>query len=167
MFNEITLIGRLGTDPEERVMQNGDKVVSFSFATSDSWKDQATGERKERTEWHRVVVFNQRLVPTIMNYLKKGSQAFLRGKIRTRKWVDASTSVERYVTEVVLDRFDSTLILLGGNSSGERAPALGGSQMFGNDFVSTQASTPQTQASSFKESVGMEDDDIFKDHIPF
>lgn len=118
--NKVILIGNLGKDPEIRTMQSGDKVASFSIATSESWKDKTSGERQERTEWHRIAVFNQGLVNIIERFVKKGSKVYLEGQLETRKWTDQS-GVEKYTTEVVLRPFRGELTMLdsrGGESSG-------------------------------------------------
>jgi single-strand DNA-binding protein len=115
--NKVTLVGNLGKDPEVRRMNNGDAVVLFSVATAETWKDKATGERKERTEWHNVVIFNEGLGKIAENYLKKGSKVYLEGQLQTRKWQDQSGN-DRYSTEVVLQRFRGELVLLG--DKGER-----------------------------------------------
>jgi len=110
--NKVILVGHLGKDPEVRSTQDGRAVASFSLATSQSWKDSATGERKERTEWHRVAVLNDGLVGIVKEYVKKGSRVYLEGQLQTRKWTDQSGS-EKYSTEVVLQRFGGKLVLLG------------------------------------------------------
>ena len=128
--NKVILIGNLGRDPEIRSTQDGTRIANLSVATSESWRDKASGERKERTEWHRVVVFNDRLVDVIEKYLKKGAKVYLEGALQTRKWTDNSGQ-ERYTTEVVLQRYRGELAMLdgrggGGGSSesyGEEAPA--------------------------------------------
>jgi single-strand DNA-binding protein len=127
--NKVILIGNLGRDPEIRSTQDGARIATFSVATSETWRDKATGERKDRTEWHRVVVFNDRLVEVIEKYVKKGAKVYLEGALQTRKWTDNSGQ-ERYTTEVVLGRFRGELTMLdsrggGGESTsyGEEAPA--------------------------------------------
>ena len=126
--NKVILVGNLGRDPEIRSTQDGTRVANLSVATSENWRDKATGERKERTEWHRVVVFNDRLVEVIEKYLKKGAKVYLEGALQTRKWTDNSGQ-ERYSTEVVLQRYRGELTMLdsrgGGDSAGygEGAPA--------------------------------------------
>lgn len=110
-INKVILIGNLGKDPESRRMQNGNPVVNLTIATSESWKDKSSGERKERTEWHRVVIFNEGLCSIAEQYLKKGSKVYLEGALQTRKWTDQS-GVEKYSTEVVLQGFNSTLTML-------------------------------------------------------
>jgi len=126
--NKVILVGNLGRDPEIRSTQDGTRIANLSVATSENWRDKATGERKERTEWHRVVVFNDRLVEVIEKYLKKGAKVYLEGALQTRKWTDNSGQ-ERYSTEVVLQRYRGELTMLdsrgGGDSAGygEGAPA--------------------------------------------
>lgn len=118
--NKVILIGNLGRDPEVRSMQNGGKVANLSLATSDSWRDRQSGERRERTEWHRVVIFDERLVDVAEKYLRKGSKVYLEGELQTRKWQDQSGQ-DRYTTEVVLQRFRSSLTMLdtrGGEGGG-------------------------------------------------
>ncbi len=130
--NKVILIGNLGKDPEVRNAQDGTKIVSFSVATSESWKDKQTGERKDKTEWHRVVLFNDRLGEVAEKYLRKGSKVYVEGALQTRKWTD-SNNVERYSTEVVLSRFRGELTLLdsrgGGDHSVEGDSAGGGSAL--------------------------------------
>ncbi len=110
--NKVILIGNLGRDPEVRTMQNGNKLCNLSVATSDSWKDKQTGERRERTEWHRVVIFDDRLVDVAEKYLTKGAKVYLEGELQTRKWTDQS-GVEKYTTEIILQRFRGRLEMLG------------------------------------------------------
>jgi single-strand DNA-binding protein len=119
--NKVILVGFLGGDPESRPMDNGDSVVTFSVATSESWRDKSSGEKRERTEWHRVVIWNQSLAKVAMQYLKKGSCVYVEGKNQTRKWEDKN-GIERYTTEVVLAPFHSTLALLDRADSGNRPP---------------------------------------------
>lgn len=109
--NKVMLIGNLGKDPEVKTMQNGSKVCNLSIATSESWKDKASGERKEKTEWHRVVVFNENIINVCENYLKKGAKVFVEGQLETRKWTDQS-GAEKYSTEVVLRQFRGELTML-------------------------------------------------------
>jgi len=115
-LNKVMLIGNVGNDPDIKSMPSGDKVANFSVATSESWKDKATGEKKEKTEWHRIVVFNRGLVGVIENYVKKGSKIYIAGKLQTRKWKDKD-GVEKYSTEIVLSGFDGELVLLGGKQA--------------------------------------------------
>ena len=111
--NKVTLVGNLGRDPEVRAMQNGDKIIQLSVATSDRWKDKSTGEQREKTEWHRVVIFNDALGKIAEQYLKKGSTVYLEGQLQTRKWTDQQSGQEKYTTEVVLQRYRGELTLLG------------------------------------------------------
>ncbi|MFQ5786205.1 MAG: single-stranded DNA-binding protein [Alphaproteobacteria bacterium] len=134
--NKVILIGNLGRDPEVRSLSDGSPVVNLSLATSERWTDRASGERRERTEWHRVVLFDERLCDVAQKYLRKGSKVYVEGQLQTRKWTDQQ-GAERYSTEVVLRRFNSTLTMLdsrgegasGGGASGDgggSAPASGG-----------------------------------------
>src|SRR5438128_11109709 len=113
MFNRVTLIGNLGKDPEIRRTQDGKPIANLSIATSETWRDKASGERKEKTEWHRVVCFNEGLCGVIEQYLRKGSQVFIEGKLATRKWTDQS-GVEKYSTEVVMQNFEHKMLMIGG-----------------------------------------------------
>jgi len=123
--NKVILIGNLGADPEIRHTQDGRPIVNLRVATSDSWRDKATGERREKTEWHRVVIFNEGLAKIAEQYLKKGSKLYLEGSLQTRKWEDQSGQ-ERYTTEVVLQGFNSQLTMLDGRRDGEGASGGGG-----------------------------------------
>lgn len=116
--NKVILVGNLGKEPEVRSMQSGDRVASFPIATSERWKDKATGERKEKTEWHKVTIFDERLVEIAEKYLRKGSKVYLEGQLQTRKWNDQNGQ-ERYTTEIVLQRFRGDLTLLDTKSDGE------------------------------------------------
>ncbi len=115
--NKVILVGHLGRDPEVRRMNNGEQLCNLRLATSETWRDKATGERRERTEWHQIVVFNENLVRVAEQYLKKGSKVFIEGQLQTRKWNDQS-GVERYSTEVVLTRFRGELVMLGDAKGG-------------------------------------------------
>jgi len=115
--NKVILVGNLGRDPEIRSTQSGTRIANLSVATSETWRDRASGERKERTEWHRVVIFNDRLVDVVEKYLKKGSKVYLEGALQTRKWTDNSGQ-ERYTTEVVLQNFRGELTMLDGRGGG-------------------------------------------------
>jgi single-strand DNA-binding protein len=123
--NKVILIGNLGRDPEVRFAQDGTKIVNMSVATSETWKDRQTGERRERTEWHRVVIFNERLADVAEQYLRKGSKVYLEGTLQTRKW-QGQDGNDRYTTEVVLPKFRGEMTMLD-SRSGEGAPAGGGS----------------------------------------
>lgn len=144
-LNKVTLIGNLGRDPEIRTTNDGKEIASFSIATSDTWKDKVTGERKEKTEWHRIAVFSEGLVRVIKNYVKKGTKLYIEGQLQTRKWVD-NENKERYTTEIVLQAFNSSLILLDSRSGA------------GDNQAS--AAAPQSAAPSF-------DNSELDDEIPF
>ena len=116
-LNKVSLLGNVGKDPEIRTAQGGDKIANLSIATSETWKDKQTGEKKEKTEWHRVVVFNPGLVGVIESYVSKGSKVYLEGSLQTRKWTDQQ-GVEKYSTEVVLTKFNGTLVLCGDKPGG-------------------------------------------------
>ena len=116
-LNKVLLIGRLGADPEIKQMVNGKNVARLSLATSQTWKDKNTGEKKEKTEWHRVVIFNEGLVNVVQQYLKKGAQIYLEGQLSTRKWKDEQSGQDKYSTEIVLQGFNSTLTMLGNKST--------------------------------------------------
>ena len=111
-LNKVLLIGRLGADPEIKQMNNGKNVARLSLATSDSWKDKNTGEKKEKTEWHRVVIFNEGLVNIVQQYLKKGAQIYIEGQLTTRKWKDEQSGQDKYSTEIILQGYNSTLKML-------------------------------------------------------
>ncbi len=123
--NKVILVGNLGRDPEIRSMQDGNRVANLSLATSETWRDRASGERRERTEWHRVAIFNERLVEVAEKYLRKGSKIYVEGQLQTRKWTDQQ-GVEKYSTEVVLQRFRGELTMLDSRDSGEAAGVGGG-----------------------------------------
>ena len=118
-LNKVLLIGRLGADPEIKQMVNGKSVARLSVATSQSWKDKSTGERKEKTEWHRVVIFNEGLVNVVQQYLKKGANVYIEGALTTRKWKDESSGQDKYSTEVVLQGYNSSLTMLDGRNKSE------------------------------------------------
>ena len=116
--NKVLLIGRLGADPEIKQMVNGKSVARLSLATSQSWKDKNTGEKKEKTEWHRIVVFNEGLVNVVQQYLKKGAQVYIEGQLSTRKWKDEQSGQDKYSTEIIIQGYNSSLTMLGGGSRG-------------------------------------------------
>tara|TARA_B100001079_G_scaffold156452_1_gene134128 strand:- start:42 stop:491 length:450 start_codon:yes stop_codon:yes gene_type:complete len=118
-LNKVLLIGRLGADPEIKQMTNGKNVARLSLATSQNWKDKNTGEKKQKTEWHRVVIFNEGLVNVVQQYLKKGSQVYIEGQLSTRKWKDEQSGQDKYSTEVVIQGYNSSLTMLGGRSENE------------------------------------------------
>lgn len=128
-LNKVMLIGNLGRDPESRSFQNGGKVVSLNIATSESWKDRATGERKEKTEWHSVQIFNENIGRVAEQYLRKGSKVFIEGQLQTRKWQD-KTGQDRYTTEIVIQNFNGALTLLDGRNEGG---ASGGGSGYNQD----------------------------------
>ena len=115
-LNKVLLIGRLGADPEIKQMVNGKNVARLSVATSQSWKDKTSGEKKEKTEWHRVVVFNEGLINVVQQYLKKGAQVYIEGQLSTRKWKDEKSGIDKYSTEIVIQGYNSSLTMLGGGN---------------------------------------------------
>ncbi|HGG05147.1 MAG TPA: single-stranded DNA-binding protein [Aliiroseovarius sp.] len=125
--NKVILIGNLGRDPEVRTFQNGGKVCNLRIATSETWKDRNTGERREKTEWHSVAIFSEGLVRVCEQYLRKGSKVYIEGQLQTRKWQDQSGN-DRYSTEVVLQGFGGTLVMLDGRSGGDSGGYGGGDQ---------------------------------------
>ena len=157
--NKVILVGNLGRDPEIRSTQDGTKVANLSLATSESWRDKNTGERKERTEWHRVVIFNERLVDVIEKYVKKGSKLYIEGALQTRKWTD-NTGAEKYTTEVVLQRFRGELTMLDGARGG--GGGIGGSSP--DDIGSSGSSSGSGGGMGGSRGGGSQDLD---DEIPF
>jgi single-strand DNA-binding protein len=158
--NKVILVGNLGKDPEIRRTQDGRPIANLSVATSETWRDKATGERKEKTEWHRVVIFNEGLCKVAEQYLKKGAKVYIEGQLQTRKWTDQS-GVEKYSTEVVLQGFNSTLTMLdsrGGGGGGGYAAEDGGSD-FGSSGPSS--SPPRRVAAAGARNGDMDDE------IPF
>jgi single-strand DNA-binding protein len=131
--NKVILVGNLGKDPEIRTLNSGDRVANLRIATSESWRDKNSGERKEKTEWHQVVIFNDNLVKVAENYLKKGSTIYIEGALQTRKWTDGQ-GVEKYSTEIVLQKFRGELTMLGGRNQGGDAEEGGYSR--GGDYNS-------------------------------
>jgi single-strand DNA-binding protein len=152
-LNEVNLIGHLGADPEIRRTQDGRPIANFSIATSEQWKDKATGERKEKTDWHRVVVFNEGLCKVVEQYVKKGSQVYISGKLRTRKWTDQG-GVDRYVTEVICEGFKCELGMFGRGNAG--VPPNDGA-----DHDTSREPAPRRAAVSSGRNSDMDDD------IPF
>ncbi len=161
--NKVILVGNLGRDPEVRAMQSGDKVVNLSVATSESWKDKTTGERKEKSEWHRVVIFNQGIAKVAESYLKKGAKVYIEGQLETRKWTDQS-GVEKYSTEVVLRPYRGELTMLDtrGDSGSMGASSGGGFQ--DNSAPSYEDSSQDFQPK--QKAVNAPVDDM-EDEIPF
>ncbi len=150
--NKVILVGNLGNDPDVRTMQSGDKVANLSIATSESWKDKTSGEKQERTQWHRVVIFNQGLVTIAERYLKKGAKVYLEGQLETRKYTDKDGS-EKYTTEVVLRPFRGELTML--DSRG------GGREAMNDSAPSSYEAAPARAAAGGKSA------DAFEDEIPF
>ena len=148
-LNKVQLIGRLGADPEIKQMVNGKNVARLSVATSQNWKDKSTGERKEKTEWHRVVIFNEGLVNIVEEYLKKGANVYLEGQLSTRKWRDEKSGQDKYSTEIVLQGYNSSLTMLGGKTQSNNS----------NQTSETKSSLPNDEMSQ----VGSDLDD----EIPF
>ena len=122
-LNKVLLIGRLGADPEIKQMVNGKSVARLSLATSQSWKDKNSGEKKEKTEWHRIVVFNEGLVNVVQQYLKKGAQIYVEGQLTTRKWKDEQSGQDKYSTEIVIQGYNSSLTMLGGSNQANNIPS--------------------------------------------
>ena len=148
-LNKVQLIGRLGADPEIKQMVNGKNVARLCVATSQSWKDKSTGERKEKTEWHRVVIFNEGLVNIVQQYLKKGANVYLEGQLSTRKWKDEKSGQDKYSTEVVLQGYNSSLTMLGGKNNPNNS----------NEASQEKSSLPNDQMS--------QDNSDLDDEIPF
>ena len=157
-INKVLLIGNVGRDPEIRTVNNGGEIALFSLATTDSWKDKSTGEKKDKTEWHRIVVYNSGLVGIVKNYVKKGSKLYIEGSLQTRKWVD-NQGVERQITEVVLQGYNCNIQMLDSKPNGNSSGDYGYSESF--DSVNTQEPTPD--ATSSKEFI----EDVIDDDIPF
>jgi single-strand DNA-binding protein len=151
--NKVILVGNVGQDPELRATTDGKEIANFSIATTESWKDKNTGEKKEKTEWHRVVVFSQGLVGIVKNYVKKGSKLYIEGQLQTRKWTD-NNGVDKYSTEIILQNFNSTLQIVGGGE---------------------QRTTKKEESDGWREKVGLKNEetatataeDDFLDSIPF
>ena len=126
--NKVILIGNLGKDPRISRLNSGEQIANFTLATSETWRDKATGERKEKTEWHNIVIFNENLAKVVEQYCKKGSKVYIEGQLQTRKWQDKETNADRYTTEIVLQRFRGELTLLDSRSSGEGRESFGGGE---------------------------------------
>ncbi len=154
--NKVILIGNLGADPEVRSLPNGGKVVNLSIATSETWRDKNSGERKERTEWHRVVIFSEGLVKVAEQYLKKGAKVYIEGQIQTRKWQDQSGQ-DKYSTEIVLQGFNSSLTMLDGRGDGDSSGGFSGTSQAERRPAPT-ARRPAANAPAFE--TGGSDDDI-------
>ena len=148
-LNKVQLIGRLGADPEIKQMVNGKNIARLSIATSQSWKDKSTGERKEKTEWHRVVIFNEGLINVIQQYLKKGANVYLEGQLATRKWRDEKSGQDKYSTEIVLQGYNSSLTMLDGKNKSNNS----------NETSQTKSALPNDEIS--------QDNSDLADEIPF
>ena len=153
--NKVILIGNLGKDPEIRTLNSGERVANLTLATSETWRDKSSGERKEKTEWHRVVIFNENIVKVAENYLKKGSTVYIEGALTTRKYEQGG--VEKYTTEIVLQKFRGELTMLGGRDGGGGGGSRGGDDDYSSGFSTGGANKP----SGPKESYDLNDD------IPF
>ncbi len=163
--NKVILVGNLGKDPEVRTTQDGQKIVNLTLATSESWNDRQTGERKERTEWHRVVIFNDRIADVAERYLKKGSKVYVEGALQTRKWTDQS-GVEKYSTEVVISRFKGELTLLDGR--GEGGGGYDAGPMGESDYGAPRSAPSRTPANAGGGGgSGLEPPADLDDEIPF
>jgi len=168
-INKVILVGNLGRDPESRTMQDGSPVVNLSIATSETWRDRSSGERRERTEWHRVVIFNENLAKVAQQYLKKGSTVYIEGQLQTRKWTDQS-GLEKYTTEIVLQRYRGELTMLGGRGDSQGG-GFGDSQSGygGGDFGGPSSGQSSGQSSGGQAAGGaaMGGGADLDDEIPF
>jgi len=176
--NKVILIGNLGADPEIRRTQDGRPIANLNIATSETWRDRTSGERKEKTEWHRVVIFNEGLCKVAEQYLKKGAKVYIEGQLQTRKWQDQN-GVDKYSTEIVLQGFNSTLTMLdgrgegGGASEGSRGGARGGSDFggggggYGDDYGQPSSSAPAPSRGGSGASGGGNFSRDLDDDIPF
>ncbi len=159
--NKVILVGNLGRDPEIRSMPSGERIANLSIATSETWRDKSSGERKEKTEWHRVVIFNDNIVKVVENYVKKGSTVYIEGSLQTRKWTDKD-GVEKYSTEVVVGKFKGELTMLGGRADGaSQGGGMGGGRGGDDDYGSGFSTGGANKPSGPKESYDLNDD------IPF
>ncbi len=163
--NKVIIVGNLGKDPEIRRTQDGRPIANLSVATSESWKDKNTGERKEKTEWHRVVIFNEGLCRIAEQYLKKGAKVYLEGQLQTRKWQDKD-GVEKYSTEIVLQGFNSSLTMLDGRAGGGSEFSDGGGEDFGSRGASAPAARKPAMAGGGGGGGGGRRNDM-DDEIPF
>lgn len=157
--NKAILIGNLGKDPEIRAMRDGEKVATLSLATSETWNDRQSGERKERTEWHRVVIFNERICDFAEKYLRKGRKVFVEGAMQTRKWTDQG-GVDRYTTEVVISRFRGELVTIDSGGRGDESES-GATHIPGTKQTPSVGQMPQTADHWAKEPAAIDDE------IPF
>ena len=160
--NKVILVGNLGRDPEVRNTQDGKMIVNMSLATSETWRDRNSGERRERTEWHRVVIFNDRIAEVAQKFLKKGSKIYVEGQLATRKWTDQSGQ-ERYTTEVVIPRFGGALTMLEGRGGGGEGAGMGG----GGDDYGAAVDTPSGNGGGGRGSARGKPPGDLDDDIPF
>jgi len=167
-INKVILVGNVGSDPEIRNTNDGREIASFSLATSESWKDKVTGEKKDKTEWHRLVVFSQGLVGIVKSYVKKGSKLYVEGQLQTRKWTD-NNGVEKYSTEVVLQNFNSTLQILDSNRNNSGGGSSGGGNYDNHDSSSKSAggSSNNSSAKNNKNNDAGGFNEDLDDDIPF
>jgi single-strand DNA-binding protein len=161
--NKVILIGNLGADPEIRRTQDGKPIANLRIATSETWRDKNSGERKEKTEWHRVVIFNEGLCKVAEQYLKKGAKVYIEGALQTRKWTD-NAGVEKFSTEIVLQGFNSVLTMLDGRSGGGASEDYGGGDSFGQSSASGARRQPAMAGGG---GGGGRMSDIIDDEIPF
>jgi len=163
--NKVILVGNLGRDPEVRRLNSGDQVVNFTLATSENWRDKATGERREKTEWHRVVVFNEGIGKIVEQYCKKGSKVYVEGQLQTRKWTDQS-GAEKYTTEIVLQRFRGELTLLDSRAGASPGESFSGGEERSSSAPSFGRSSPIDRQPALASGGGGGGGDI-DDDIPF
>jgi single-strand DNA-binding protein len=163
--NKVILVGNLGRDPEIRSTNDGTRIANLNLATSESWRDRNSGERKERTEWHRVVIFNENLVTIAEKYLKKGSKIYVEGALQTRKWTD-NAGVEKYSTEVVLQKFRGELTMLDGASGGRGQSSGAGEGGYDEGDAGSFGSAPRAAAPASGGGPRGRNDDL-DDEIPF
>lgn len=159
--NKVILVGNLGRDPEIRTMQSGQRVANLNIATSESWKDKQSGERRDKTEWHRVVIFNDHLVDVAEKFLRKGSKAYLEGQLQTRKWTDNS-GTEKFTTEIVLQKFKGELTMLDGRRDNENGTEQRGGNQGGDGYGGGFSGSSSSGSSG-----GLPKDDGLEDEIPF
>jgi single-strand DNA-binding protein len=158
--NKVILIGNLGRDPEIRTMGNGGRIANLNIATSETWRDKSTGERKEKTEWHRVVIFNENLSKVAEQYLRKGSKVYIEGSLQTRKWTDQQ-GAEKFTTEIVLQAFNGQLTLLDGRSEGGASSGPGDQGSYDDAYTPMASKGPKAQASGAPVNFDLDDE------IPF
>ena len=162
--NKVILVGNLGRDPEIRSTQDGMRIANLNLATSESWRDKMSGERKEKTEWHRIVIFNERLTELAEKYLRKGSKVYIEGQLQTRKWTD-NAGVEKYSTEVVLTRFRGELTMLDGARDGARSG--GGEPAYDDAYAGGPGDSPRYGGTGAAPARGRTATNDLDDEIPF